>query len=276
MHILLTGGTGLIGRALCQRWLADGHQLTVLSRRPQSVASLCGRAVRGIGQFSDYGEEPLDAIVNLAGEPIADRPWSNQRKAQLWGSRITLTEQLLEWLGKRDQMPQVLLSGSAVGWYGDGGERELTEDSPPITDDFASQLCVAWEETAQRAEALGIRVVLVRTGLVLARDGGFLKRLLPPFRLGLGGPLGNGRQWMPWVHLQDQIALMDFLLRRTDARGPYNACSPQPVRNRDFARSLGRALERPAFMPAPAFVLRLLLGELSGLLLGASVRYRRA
>ncbi|MFC5699066.1 TIGR01777 family oxidoreductase [Pseudomonas sp. GCM10022186] len=268
MHILLTGGTGLIGRALCQRWLADGHQLTVLSRRPQSVASLCGRAVRGIGQFADYGDEPLDAIVNLAGEPIADRPWSNKRKALLWGSRITLTEQLLEWLGKRDQMPQVLLNGSAVGWYGDAGERELTEESPPVTDDFASQLCVAWEETALRAEALGIRVVLIRTGLVLARDGGFLKRLVPPFRLGLGGPLGNGRQWMSWVHLDDQIALMDFLLRREDARGPYNACSPQPVRNGDFARSLGRALGRPAIMPAPAFVLRVLLGELAGLLLG--------
>ncbi|MGQ7817404.1 TIGR01777 family oxidoreductase [Metapseudomonas furukawaii] len=268
MHILLTGGTGLIGRALCRRWLGEGHQLTVLSRRPQSVASLCGRSVRGISQFSDYGDEPLDAIVNLAGEPIADRPWSNKRKAQLWGSRITLTEQLLEWLEKRDQKPQVLISGSAVGWYGDGGERELTEDSPPVTDDFASQLCVAWEETAQRAEALGIRVVLVRTGLVLAREGGFLKRLLPPFRLGLGGPLGNGRQWMPWIHLEDQIALMDFLLRRDDARGPYNACSPQPVRNRDFARSLGRALGRPAFMPAPAFVLRPLLGELAELLLG--------
>ncbi|OWJ95929.1 TIGR01777 family protein [Pseudomonas sp. A46] len=268
MHILLTGGTGLIGRALCRRWLGEGHQLTVLSRRPQSVASLCGRSVRGISQFSDYGDEPLDAIVNLAGEPIADRPWSNKRKAQLWGSRITLTEQLLEWLEKRDQKPQVLISGSAVGWYGDGGERELTEESPPVTDDFASQLCVAWEETAQRAEALGIRVVLVRTGLVLAREGGFLKRLLPPFRLGLGGPLGNGRQWMPWIHLEDQIALMDFLLRRDDARGPYNACSPQPVRNRDFARSLGRALGRPAFMPAPAFVLRPLLGELAELLLG--------
>jgi uncharacterized protein (TIGR01777 family) len=268
MHILLTGGPGLIGRALCRRWLGEGHQLTVLSRRPQSVASLCGRSVRGISQFSDYGDEPLDAIVNLAGEPIADRPWSNKRKAQLWGSRITLTEQLLEWLEKRDQKPQVLISGSAVGWYGDGGERELTEESPPVTDDFASQLCVAWEETAQRAEALGIRVVLVRTGLVLAREGGFLKRLLPPFRLGLGGPLGNGRQWMPWIHLEDQIALMDFLLRRDDARGPYNACSPQPVRNRDFARSLGRALGRPAFMPAPAFVLRPLLGELAELLLG--------
>ncbi|MCY1342886.1 Epimerase family protein [compost metagenome] len=268
MHILLTGGTGLIGRALCQRWVADGYQLTVLSRRPQSVASLCGRTVRGIGEYSEYGDEPLDAIVNLAGEPIADRPWSNKRKAQLWGSRITLTEQLLEWLEKREQKPRVLLNGSAVGWYGDGGERELTEDSPPVTDDFASQLCVAWEETALRAEAFGIRVALVRTGLVLARDGGFLKRLVPPFKLGLGGALGNGRQWMSWVHLEDQIALMDFLLRREDARGPYNACSPQPVRNRDFARSLGRALGRPAFMPAPAFVLRLLLGELAGLLLG--------
>lgn len=268
MHILLTGGTGLIGRALCRRWLAEGYELTVLSRRPQSVASLCGRSVRGIGQFRDYGDDPLDAVVNLAGEPIADRPWTHKRKAQLWASRITLTEQLLEWLEGRTQKPSVLLSGSAVGWYGDGGERELTEESPPVTDDFASQLCIAWEETAQRAEALGIRVVLVRTGLVLAPDGGFLKRMLPLFKLGLGGPVGSGRQWIPWIHLQDEIALIDFLLRREDARGPYNACAPRPVRSRDFASSLGRALARPAFMPAPAFILRLLLGELSGLLLG--------
>lgn len=268
MHILLTGGTGLIGRALCRQWSQQGHQLTVWSRSPQRVAALCGASVRGIGRLDELAEEPLDAVVNLAGAPIADRPWTRKRKNLLWASRITLTEQLLAWLEGRVQKPRLLLSGSAVGWYGDGGERELHEDSPPVREDFGAQLCGAWEETAQRAEALGMRVVLIRTGLVLARDGGMLKRLLPPFKLGLGGPLGNGRQWMSWIHLADQIALIDFLLQQERASGPYNACAPQPVRNREFARALGRALHRPALLPAPAFVLRVALGELSGLLLG--------
>lgn len=268
MHILLTGGTGLIGRALCRHWARQGHQLTVWSRTPQQVEALCGAGVRGVGRLEELGDEPLDAVVNLAGAPIADRPWTRKRKALLWASRITLTEQLLSWLASRGQKPRVLLSGSAVGWYGDGGERELDEDSIQVTDDFAAQLCGAWEETALRAEDLGIRVVLLRTGLVLAREGGFLKRLLLPFKLGLGGPLGSGRQWMPWIHISDQIALIDFLLQQEQARGPYNACAPTPVRNREFSRALGRELHRPACMPAPAFALRLALGELSELLLG--------
>src|SRR3990167_9263276 len=217
MHILLTGGTGLIGRALCRHWAQQGHQLTVWSRTPQQVEALCGRGVRGIARLEELAEEPLDAVVNLAGAPIADRPWTRKRKALLWASRITLTEQLLAWLASREQKPRVLLSGSAVGWYG---------------------------------------------------DGGFLKRLLLPFKLGLGGPLGSGRQWMPWIHISDQIALIDFLLQQEQARGPYNACAPQPVRNREFSQALGRELHRPAFMPAPAFALRLALGELSELLLG--------
>ena len=268
MHILLTGGTGLIGRHLCRYWLDQGHRLTVWSRRPEQVGVVCGAGVRGIGRLDELGDEPLDAVVNLAGAPIADRPWTRKRKTLLWASRITLTEQLLAWLASREQKPRVLLSGSAVGWYGDGGERELDEDSTQVTDDFAAQLCGAWEETALRAEDLGIRVVLLRTGLVLARDGGFLKRLLLPFKLGLGGPLGSGRQWMPWIHISDQIALIDFLLQQEQARGPYNACAPTPVRNREFSQALGREVHRPAFMPAPAFVLRLALGELSELLLG--------
>lgn len=268
MHILLTGGTGLIGRGLCRLWAQQGHQLTVWSRTPQRVASLCGDQVRGIGVLDEVGEQAVDAVVNLAGAPIADRPWTRKRKQLLWASRITLTEQLLAWLQQCQQKPRVLVSGSAIGWYGDGGERELNEDSLQITDDFGAQLCGAWEETAQRAEALGIRVVRVRTGLVLAGDGGMLKRLLPPFKLGLGGPVGDGRQWMPWIHIADEIALIDFLLQQEQASGPYNACAPEPVRNADFARALGRALHRPALLPAPAFVLRLALGEMAGLLLG--------
>ncbi len=268
MHILLTGGTGLIGRRLCQLWLAQGHTLTVWSRDPASVARLCGRGVHGIGRLDDLGEESVDAIVNLAGAPIADRPWSEKRRQLLWKSRIGLTEKLLAWLETRQQRPAVLLSGSAVGYYGDGGERELTEQSEPVRKDFASDLCIAWEETAMRAEELGMRVVLLRTGLVLAPEGGMLKRLKLPFKLGLGGPIGSGRQFMPWVHIDDQIALIDFLLNKADASGPYNACAPEPVRNREFARRLGRALHRPAFMPLPGLVLRVGLGEMSDLLLG--------
>ena len=268
MHILLTGGTGLIGRALCRHWLAQDHRLTVWSRTPEQVDQLCGSSVRGIGRLEEYGDEPLDAVINLAGAPIADQPWTSKRKIMLWDSRIGLTEQLLSWLEQRQQRPQVLISGSAVGWYGDAGEHELREGDPPVREDFAAQLCGAWEETAQRAEALGMRVVLVRTGLVLTPQGGFLKRLLLPFRLGLGGPVGNGRQWMPWIHLEDQIGLIDFLLQRADASGPYNACAPQPVRNRAFAKALGQALHRPAVLPLPAWLLKAGLGELSELLLG--------
>ncbi|MDH1630042.1 TIGR01777 family oxidoreductase [Pseudomonas mosselii] len=269
MHILLTGGTGLIGQHLCQMWRQQGHRLTVWSRRPEQVAKICGTGVRGVAQLEDIADDDeVDAVINLAGAPIADRPWTAARRNLLWASRVTLTEQLLAWLESRERRPQVLISGSAVGWYGDGGERELTEVSQPVKEDFASQLCIAWEETAQRAQALGIRVVLVRTGLVLAADGGFLSRLRLPYKLGLGGPLGDGRQWMPWVHIDDQIGLIDFLLQHNEASGPYNACAPEPVRNREFAQRLGRTLHRPAFMPMPALLLKAGLGELSTLLLG--------
>ena len=267
MHILLTGGTGLIGRQLCRHWLARGHRVTVWSRQPETVAQVCGAQVLGVGRLQEV-IGTVDAVVNLAGAPLADRPWTHKRKALLWSSRINLTETLLAWMESLEQKPAVLISGSAVGWYGDGGERELTEASGPVQDDFPSQLCIAWEETAQRAEAMGVRVVLVRTGLVLAAEGGFLSRLLLPFKLALGGPIGNGRQWMPWVHIKDQIALIDFLLHKEDASGPYNACAPHPVRNREFAKTLGQVLHRPAFMPMPAFALKVGLGELSGLLLG--------
>ncbi|PVZ15950.1 MULTISPECIES: TIGR01777 family oxidoreductase [unclassified Pseudomonas] len=268
MHILLTGGTGMIGRRLCRFWIEQGHRLTVLSREPAGVPARCGAGVRGIGQLDELKEEPIDAVVNLAGAPIADRPWTAARRKLLWASRIGLTEELLAWLGSRQQRPTVLISGSAVGWYGDGGQRTLDETCAPVSEDFASQLCIAWEETAERARDLGIRVVLVRTGLVLASEGGMLQRMALPFRLGLGGPLGSGRQWMPWIHIDDQVALIDFLLNRENAEGPYNACAPHPVRNREFVKRLGKALHRPAVLPMPGSVLRLLLGEMAGLLTG--------
>ena len=268
MNILLTGGTGLIGKALCSRWVTEGHRLWVWSRSAEHVPEHCGEQVTGISQLQELDQVPLDAVINLAGAPIADRPWTRSRRLLLWNSRIKLTEALVEWLSKREQKPSVLISGSAVGWYGDGGERELREGDAPVTNDFAAQLCNAWEESALRAERLGIRVVLVRTGLVLARHGGFLQRLLPLFRLGLGGRQGNGRQWMPWIHLDDEIGLIDFLLRQPDSQGPYNACAPQPERNADFAKALGRSVGKPAVLPVPGLVLKAGLGELSGLILG--------
>ncbi|MCQ4321605.1 TIGR01777 family oxidoreductase [Stutzerimonas stutzeri] len=268
MNILLTGGTGLIGRALCKHWLSQGHQLWVWSRSPEQVADRCGELVTGIGDLGELDQVRLDAVINLAGAPIADRPWTKSRRLLLWNSRIKLTEQLIEWLATRQQKPALLISGSAVGWYGDGGERELSEDDSPVTNDFASQLCAAWEESATRAEPLGIRVVVVRTGLVLAAHGGFLQRLRPLFALGLGGRQGSGRQWMSWIHINDQIGLIDFLLHQPDAAGPYNACAPQPVRNADFAKAFAASLGRPAVLPVPALALKVGLGELSGLILG--------
>ncbi|WP_417780906.1 TIGR01777 family oxidoreductase [Stutzerimonas xanthomarina] len=268
MNILLTGGTGLIGRALCKHWLPQGHRLWVWSRSPEQVAARCGESVIGIGDLRELDQVPLDAVINLAGAPIADRPWTKSRRLLLWNSRIELTEHLVEWLATRQQKPAVLISGSAVGWYGDGGERELSEDDGPVTFDFSSQLCAAWEESAMRAEPLGIRVILIRTGLVLASRGGFLQRLRPLFALGLGGRQGNGRQWMPWIHIDDQIGLIDFLLHQPDAGGPYNACAPQPARNADFAKALAASMVRPAVLPVPALALKVGLGELSGLILG--------
>ncbi|HAW24241.1 MAG TPA: TIGR01777 family protein, partial [Pseudomonas sp.] len=264
----LTGGTGLIGQALCKHWLPQGHRLWVWSRSPEQVSERCGESVKGIGELRELDQVQLDAVINLAGAPIADRPWTKSRRLLLWNSRIKLTEQLVEWLATRQQKPNVLISGSAVGWYGDGGERELSEDDSPVTNDFASQLCAAWEESAMRAESLGIRVVLIRTGLVLAPQGGFLQRLRPLFALGLGGRQGNGRQWMPWIHIDDQIGLIDFLLHQPEAGGPYNACAPQPARNAEFAKAFAASMGRPAILPVPALTLKVGLGELSGLILG--------
>jgi len=268
MRILITGGTGLIGRSLCQFWLAQGHELYVWSRTPERVKSLCGDAVHAVAELRELDQVALDAVINLAGAPIADRPWTQARRKLLRDSRIALTKDLVSWLASLREKPAVLISGSAVGWYGDGGEQVLTESSPVQHPDFATQLCADWEAAAQAAEPLGLRVVLIRTGLVLTSKGGFLSRLMPLFKLGLGGKQGSGQQWMPWVHLEDEVALIDHVLRHPQARGAYNACAPQPARNQAFAKALGKHLRRPAIMPVPAFILRLMLGEMAGLLLG--------
>ena len=268
MRILLTGGTGLIGQALCQHWQRQGHELWVWSRDPHKVQRLCSgaRSVQRLGDLDPA--QPFDAVVNLAGAPIADRPWTAARRALLWRSRVELTRQLVDWIGQQSTAPRVLLSASAIGWYGDQGDALLTEASPPGGADFGSTLCIAWEQEAERASTHGVRVACLRIAPVLAPQGGMLARLLLPFRVGLGGRLGSGQQWMPWIHLDDLVGLFDHLLRSNDAQGAFNACAPEAVRNSDFTRALGQALHRPTLLPAPAWALRLALGEMSVLLLG--------
>ena len=266
MRILLTGGTGLIGRALCRYWALEGHDLIVWSRDPARVPELCSGACAVASLEELDHEPPLDVVVNLAGAPIADRVWTDARRKLLWESRVDLTRQLVDWLGRQPQRPEVLVSGSAVGWYGDAGEHRVDEFSPAGQEDFASELCLAWEQAALEAAQYGIRVCCVRTGLVLAPDGGMLARLLPVFRLGMGGRLGDGRQWMSWVHLRDEVGLIDHLVHNRDCQGSYNACAPNPVRNADFTRLLAQQLHRPALLPVPSCCLRL-LGEMSDLLL---------
>lgn len=266
MNLLITGGTGLIGRALCQRLLAEGHRISVWSRRPDEVARLCGAQVRGVAELEQLDGEAFDGVVNLAGAPIADKPWTAKRKAELWASRVSLTEQLVQWIGQQNPKPAVMVSGSAVGWYGDGGSAELTEQSPANAE-YAHTLCDAWEAAAKRVSSYGVRLCIMRTGLVVAEQGGFLARLKPPFTLGLGGPIGDGEQYMSWVHRDDVVGLVLWLLQTPACRGVYNASAPQPVRNREFARELGKALNRPAVLPLPGFVLKLALGEMSRLLL---------
>ncbi|WP_374360062.1 TIGR01777 family oxidoreductase [Pseudoduganella danionis] len=268
MQILITGGTGMIGRALCQRWQLAGHALTVVSRSPDQVAALCSGA-RGIAALSQLESDYRpDVVVNLAGAPIADRPWSARRKRLLWESRIMATQALVQWMADLPAPAPVLLSASAVGWYGDTGEQPVDESAAVPGHDFGAQLCAAWELAALQATQSGSRVVIVRIAPVLAAQGGMLARLLLPFRLGLGGRLGHGRQWMPWIHLDDLLAMFDHLLAHTDSSGIYNGCAPTPVRNAEFTRVLAAQLHRPAILPAPAWLLRGLLGEMSVLLLG--------
>lgn len=267
MHILITGGTGLIGRRLCKALLAEGHELTVLSRKPESVAEKCGAGVRAMASLREWQpEQAFDAVVNLAGEPIVDQRWTDKRKQVLWDSRVALTEELVRRIAAAERKPAVLLSGSAIGYYGGRGDEPLDETSTAGTD-FPARLCVAWEAAALAAESLGVRVCLQRTGLVLSKDGGLLGRMVPPFKLGMGARVGDGKQWMSWIHIHDLVEIMLRLLRDGQMHGPYNATSPQPVTNAEFTRTLAAALRRPAPFAAPASLLRLSMGESASLLL---------
>ena len=267
MHILITGGTGLIGRQLCKALQAEKHELTVLSRRPDSIPEKCGAGVHAMTGLDEWHPgRVFDAVINLAGEPIVDARWTRRRKQALWDSRVVLTEQLARRIAAAHRKPGVLLSGSAVGYYGNRGDAMLDE-SAPAGEDFAARLCKSWEEAALGAESAGVRVCLLRTGLVLSRQGGLLGRMLLPFRLGLGARLGNGKQWMSWIHIDDYVAMLLILLRNEQASGPYNMTDPQPVTNKEFTAALATELRRPAPLAVPAILLGAVMGERACLML---------
>ncbi|MGP4842555.1 TIGR01777 family oxidoreductase [Marinobacter sp. 1Y8] len=267
-NILITGGTGFIGQQLCPDLLSKGHELTVLSRQPDAaVRAICGRVttIHSIDEIP--GLDTIDAIINLAGEGIAASRWTKDRKKKLLDSRVALTHSLMDALRIRTQKPGIVISGSAVGYYGSQDSAAITEETAPSQQDFTHRLCAEWEKAALSAEEWGARVCFSRTGIVVDKNGGFLARMAPPFRLGLGGRLGDGTQYMPWVHREDVVRALCWMLESPSATGPYNVVSPNAATNERFTKALGKALGRPTLVSVPAFALRMGLGEMATLLL---------
>lgn len=267
MKILVTGATGLIGGHLIPELIRGGDIVHAWVRNKIKAESIFGNRVLVSENLTSLGSpESYDAIINLAGEPIADKPWSEKRKRSLRDSRIALSEQLAMWLQPAKTLP-VILSGSAVGVYGDTGNAVIDENTPTNRNDFAAELCSDWEAVFKPFESK-TRVVYLRTGLVLSTGGGLLKKMHTPFKLGLGAQLGNGEQYMPWIHWQDYCAALCMLLDAKNCNGPFNLAAPHPVQNTYFTKELGRQLRRPAVFKAPTWALKAALREMSILLLG--------
>ena len=275
MKILITGSSGLVGTALTQELLRAGHTVCRLVRSGTAAANRSpqGFEVNWNPATCDLGGAAVgaDAVVNLAGASIADGRWTFQRKQLLRTSRTETTRALVSALARMAVRPRVLISASATGYYGNRGDETLTEASAPGTD-FLSGIAKDWEAEAVKAEALGIRVVLARFGVVLAKQGGAIPQMMRPFQLGVGGKIASGKQWMSWITLDDATAILRLMLEDERIRGPLNVVSPQPVTNVEFTKTLAAALHRPALFPAPAFVLRLVLGEMADALLLSSQR----
>ncbi|TNH04719.1 TIGR01777 family oxidoreductase [Testudinibacter sp. TR-2022] len=265
MKIFITGGTGLIGQVLTRSLLSQGHQLTLLSRNPAQARTkfpdLDLEFVPTLNSYSSFDQ--YDAVINLAGEPIFDKAWHDEQKKQLIDSRIKITERLVELINAGKTPPHSFISGSAVGYYGDNGESAVSEDNPK-GDQFPAQLCYQWEQAALQANS---RTCLLRTANVLSTHGGALAKMLPLYKCGLGGKLGSGKQYWAWIHRQDMVAAIEFLLNHPTCQGAFNLCSPNPVRNNEFNRTLANTLRRPHFAFVPAFMLKLVFGERAQLLL---------
>jgi uncharacterized protein (TIGR01777 family) len=271
MKIVVAGGTGFLGAALVDALDADHHELVVLTRDATAQPRIAGRQFVQWTPNGDSGSwaaalEGAGAVVNLSGESIAGKRWSAAQKRRVVDSRVNATRSLTAAIRASASPPAVFVSGSAVGFYGPLGDEIATEEQPAGAD-FLASVCVKWEAEAARAASPRTRLAIIRTGLVLERNGGALPQMLPPFWFGAGGPVGNGRQYWPWIHLRDWVELVRWTIRAAEISGPINATAPAPVTNREFAQTLGRVIHRPALMPAPAFALRLVLGEMADALL---------
>ena len=270
MKILITGGTGFVGTQLTSRLLKEGHEITVLTRSPKgnekktpNLSFLQGDpAMKGAWQaaINDH-----NVVINLAGASIFSK-WTEQTKRAIRESRIFTTRNLVEGMDPERARDTIFFSTSAVGYYGFHGDEELTEDSPPGSD-FLARIATEWEAEALKAREKGSRVVITRFGIVLGRGGGALSQMIAPFRKFVGGPIGTGQQWFSWVHMEDLTEAFVFLMRRPEISGPVNLCSPHPLRNADLARALGKVLRRPSLIPAPGFMIKLILGEFGSVIL---------
>lgn len=279
MKILITGGTGFVGTQLTSRLIQDRHEVTILTRSLKGAK----RSSPGIsyleGDPTKKGpwQEAIknhDAVINLAGASIFSK-WTDKHKKAIRESRVSTTQNIVEGIPSHPEKRITLFSTSAVGYYGFCKDEELMEDSPP-GNDFLARIAVEWEGEALKAREKGARIVMTRFGIVLGEEGGALSQMIPLFKKYIGGPIGSGEQWFSWVHIKDLAEAFDFLIKHSEISGPVNVCSPNPVRNRDLAKALGKALHRPSFMPAPGFMVKLVLGEFGSVILeGQRVFSRR-
>ena len=263
MRVAVTGASGMVGRALCRALQAEGHGVLAVTRgeAPPGTQRVAWRGAESAGSAWAAPLRDAEAVVHLAGSSIASGRWTPARKREILQSRERATRTLIAALQEQGAHPKAFVSMSAVGYYGMDPERTFTEEDPP-GEDFLARVCALWEDAALGAKALRSRVALLRLGVVLSGDGGMLARLMTPYRLGLGGPVGSGRQWVSWIAQEDVVGLILHALSDPSAEGPINATSPKPVRNREFAQALGAALHRPAALPLPAFAVRLAFGEM--------------
>ena len=272
MRILITGASGLIGTALQKSFEEKGYEMLLASRsEPKSERDIQWNADAGFADEDLLRLEGLDAVIHLAGESISALRWTDEKKKAIRDSRVHGTRTMIEAFARLEKKPKVFISASAIGFYGDRGDEEMTETSS-VGDTFLSEVSKEWESESRRAEDMGIRTVLLRNGIVLSKDGGALATMMTPFKLGVGGVVGSGKQWMSWVSLDDAVGIVDYALENENLRGAVNVVSPNPVTNEEFTKTLGEVLYRPTFLPLPEFAVNLVFGEMGDALLIDSTR----